>query len=69
MNSIAKLIVDRQNIDEKMDKEGIDCDFLKLMPWLFSLSGFKLSSILKDKYTECVSRCIMNYPLHIVNAL
>ena len=26
MNSIAKLIVDRQNIDEKMDKEGIGCD-------------------------------------------
>ena len=30
MNSIAKLIVDRQNIDEKMDKEGIGCDNLKV---------------------------------------
>ena len=26
MNSIAKIIVDRQNIDEKMEKEGISRD-------------------------------------------
>ena len=32
MNSIAKLIVDRQNIDEKMDKEGNGCDIFRVMP-------------------------------------
>ena len=26
LNSIAKIMVDRQNIDEKMDKEGISRD-------------------------------------------
>ena len=26
MNSIAKIIVDRQNIEEKMDKDGISRD-------------------------------------------
>ena len=28
LNSIAKIMVDRQNIDEKMDKEGISRDKL-----------------------------------------
>ena len=56
MNSIAKIIVDRQNIDEKMEKEGISRDYIINGYMTILFSGFKLSSFLKDKYTECVSR-------------